>query len=272
MTATPGPIGGPIGEDDLQAFVDGRLVDADRERVEAYLALHPEARERTALDRAHRDSLRAQLAAKFAEPIPARLRVANIGAARREAMRRRLRTIAAAVALFAAGGAVGWSAGHLGHSSSGAAAVADHATAAYRTFVVEVAHPVEVKAAQEAHLLHWLSKRLGRELAAPDLSRFGYRLMGGRLLPGGNGAAAQLMYDDADGHRLTLYVQAEPGTTTAFRFRQDGNASTFVWIDRGFGFAVTARASREQLLPIAEAVYHRLDGDQHPGRNGTGRS
>ena len=35
--------------------------------------------------------------------------------------------------------------------------------------MVEVAHPVEVGAAQEAHLLQWLSKRLGRKLAAPDL-------------------------------------------------------------------------------------------------------
>lgn len=264
MTGAPGP----IGEDDLHAFVDGRLTGADRERVEAYLSLHPEAQERTARDRAYRDSLRAQLAAKFAEPIPARLRIANIGAANREARRRYLRAAAAAVVLFVAGAACGWSAGHFRPAASGAEAVADHATAAYRTFVVEVAHPVEVKAAQEDHLLHWLSKRLGRELAAPDLSRFGYRLMGGRLLPGGSGAAAQLMYDDPDGHRLTLYVQAEPGTTTAFRFHRDGTASTFAWVDQGFGFAVTAPVSREELLPIAEAVYHRLDGSPP----GTGRS
>ena len=138
--------------------------------------------------------------------------------------------------------------------------VAQGATAAYRTFVVEVAHPVEVGAAQEAHLLQWLSKRLGRPLAAPDLSRFGYRLMGGRLLPAGDAAAAQLMYDDASGRRLTVYVRAASGTETAFRFQQEGDAATFAWIDQGFGFAVTATASRDELLPIAEAVYHRFIG------------
>ena len=137
-------------------------------------------------------------------------------------------------------------------------AVAQGATAAYRTFVVEVAHPVEVGVAQEAHLLQWLSKRLGRTLAAPDLAPFGYRLIGGRLLPGGNGAAAQLMYEDAGGKRLTLYVRATDGTETAFRFQQDGDAATFAWIDQGFGFAVTAMASRDELLPIAEAIYKGL--------------
>ena len=107
---------------------------------------------------------------------------------------------------------------------------------------------------QEAHLLQWLSKRLGRKLTAPDLSRFGYRLMGGRLLPGGSGAAAQLMYDDASGRRLTIYVRATEGTETAFRFQKEGEAATFAWIDQGFGFAVTATGTREELLPIAEAA------------------
>ena len=113
---------------------------------------------------------------------------------------------------------------------------------------------------QEAHLLQWLSKRLGRKLTAPDLSRFGYRVMGGRLLPGGSGAAAQLMYDDASGRRLTIYVRATEGTETAFRFQKEGEAATFAWIDQGFGFAVTATGTREELLPIAEAVYRGFEG------------
>ena len=52
--------------------------------------------------------------------------------------------------------------------------------------------------------------------------------------------------------------QAARGTETAFRFQKDGDAATFAWIDQGFGFAVTASASREELLPIAEAVYRGL--------------
>ena len=251
----------PIGEDELQAFVDERLDGPRRDAVEAHLARHPELRERIAAERRQRASLRAQLQGKAAEPIPARLRIATIQAARRARLAGRMSLIAAAVAIFVVGGSVGWFAKGLRPALVAQApttAVAQGAAAAYRTFVVEVAHPVEVGVAQETNLLQWLSKRLGHKLEAPDLAPFGYRLMGGRLLPGGSGAAAQLMYEDTAGKRLTLYVRAADGTETAFRFQQDGDAATFAWIDQGFGFAVTATASREELLPIAEAVYKGL--------------
>jgi anti-sigma factor RsiW len=252
-----------IGEDELQAFIDDRLDGERRAAVEAHLALHPEIRERVALERRQRAMLRGQLEAKFAEPIPARLRIANIRAAQRGQWAGWMRSAAAAVAIFVVGAASGWFANGFAPASAPVApttSIAQGATAAFRTFVVEVAHPVEVGAAEEAHLLQWLGKRLGRPLAAPDLSRFGYKLMGGRLLPAGGAAAAQLMYDDASGRRLTVYVRAASGTETAFRFQQEGDASTFAWIDQGFGFAVTAMASRDELLPIAEAVYQRFVG------------
>ncbi len=249
-----------IGEDELQAFIDDRLDDERRAAVEAHLAANPALAQRIAAERRQRDELRAALQAKFDEPVPARLRIANLTAAQRAPRARLWTNVAAAVAIFAVGATAGWFANGIAPApvavaSPATAGVAQGATAAYRTFVVEVAHPVEVGVQQEQHLLQWLSKRLGRKLVAPDLSGFGYKLMGGRLLPGGSGAAAQLMYDDASGRRLTIYVRAADGTETAFRFQKEGDAATFAWIDQGFGFAVTAMASREELLPIAEAVY-----------------
>lgn len=253
----------PVGEDELQAFVDDRLDGDRRAAVEAHLAAHPELAERVASERRQRAILRSRLDAKFAEPVPARLRIANLRAARRNFRTRSWTSAAAAVALFVAGATAGWFANSIAPvplAPAPTATVAQGAHAAYRTFVVEVAHPVEVGAQQEVHLLQWLSKRLGRKLAAPDLSPFGYRLMGGRLLPGGSGAAAQLMYDDASGRRLTIYVRATEGKETAFRFQKEGEAATFAWIDQGFGFAVTATATRDELLPIAEAVYRGFEG------------
>lgn len=251
----------PPGEDELQAYVDERLDGPRRAAVEAHLARTPELRDRIQAERRHRASLRGQLQDKVDEPIPPRLRIANIQAARRARLARRAGLAAAALAIFMVGAGVGWLANEQRPNvamSPPTTSIAQGATAAYRTFVVEVAHPVEVGAAQEAHLLQWLSKRLGRKLEAPDLTPFGYRLIGGRLLPGGSGAAAQLMYEDPTGRRLTLYVRAADGTETAFRFQKDGDAATFAWIDQGFGFAVTAMASREELLPIAEAIYKGL--------------
>lgn len=255
----------PIGEDDLQAFIDDRLAGPRRASVQAYIDAHPAVADRVAAQRRQRALLRERLAAVAAEPVPARLRIANVQAARRARWRTRASSAMIATTIFIVGAATGLLASHLQFldgvvPQAPTTGLAQGASAAYRTYVVEVAHPVEVGAAQEAHLLQWLSKRLGRKLAAPDLSPFGYHLIGGRLLPGGNGAAAQLMYESADGRRLTLYVQAADGTETAFRFQQDGDAATFAWIDQGFGFAVTAVASRDVLLPIAEAIYRGLAG------------
>jgi anti-sigma factor RsiW len=83
--------------------------------------------------------------------------------------------------------------------------------------------------------------------------------MGGRLLPAGTGTGAQFMYEDRAGSRLTLYVRTGESDATAFRFRREGDIATFSWIDDGLGFALTASKDREQLLPVAEAVYRQID-------------
>lgn len=252
--------GAPVGDDDLAAFVDERLAPERRAAVEALLAARPEVAQRVEAERAQRDELRARLAFKAEEPIPARLRIANIRAAQSGRRFARLRAVAAACALLVAGGLGGWIARDVATDRPAASPVAfvSDAVGAYRAFVVEVAHPVEVRASDEAHLVAWLSKRLGRPLKAPDLSGFGYRLMGGRVLPAAAGAAAMLMYDDDAGTRLTVYVRADRGAETAFTFLREGEVGTFTWLDRGFGFAVSAKADRDRLLPIAEAVYKDL--------------
>lgn len=262
----------PIGEDDLVAAVDGRLAPERARRLEARMAEDPELAERIAAERRDRAALREALAPIVDEPIPSRLRIAHLVEERRRARLSRLGSIAAALLLFAGGAVTGGlvvqragrapdvAASHTPIVSQ--ASVAEEASAAHRLFVAEVVHPVEVDATHETHLLGWLSKRLGRPIVAPDLARFGLHLIGGRLLPAGEGAAAQLMYEDAAGARLTVWVQATPGgETTAFRYRQDGRIGTFAWIDGNWGFAVSAGMNRDGLLPIAEAIWHRLAGE-----------
>lgn len=253
----------PIGDDDLTAFVDGRLSPERLPDVELYLADHPEVAGRLAADRALRDGLRERLAAKAAEPVPARLRIANIAAARRARFGARAGAMAAAGVLLVAGGAFGWVLRDLMPVASDpprvvSAALAGDAAEAYRTFVVEVAHPVEVRASDEGHMITWLSRRLGRPLKVPDLTPFGFRLVGGRVLPAGSGAAAMMMFEDDTGLRLTVYVRADKGAETAFQFLREGEVSTILWLDQGLGFAVSAATDRGRLLPIAEAVYKDL--------------
>ncbi|WP_417263786.1 hypothetical protein [Celeribacter sp.] len=56
------------------------------------------------------------------------------------------------------------------------------------------------------HLKGWLSNRLGSEVRIPDLTAKGLTLVGGRLLPFEQGAAAQFMHEDGQGTRVTLYL------------------------------------------------------------------
>ena len=121
--------------------------------------------------------------------------------------------------------------------------------------------------------MRWLSDRLGRPLAAPDLGPLGYRLMGGRLLAGAAGdPAAQLMYEDAAGARLTVYLRADRAGGAGAGFRHAGDAArgvaAFWWVDRGFGYAVSAEGlDRAALLRAAEAVHRQTGRDPAPARS-----
>jgi anti-sigma factor RsiW len=246
----------PIGEDDLQAYLDDRLEPGRAAFVDAWLAEHADEAARIAIERIHRAELRAGLQSKHDQPVPARLRLGNIEASRRRRLRRAALRVAASVALLIGGGAAGWTLREATAPTAAFPPLSTDALQAHRVFSVEVRHPVEVDATQEAHLVQWLSRRLGRELVAPDLAGLGYRLIGGRLLSAETGPAAQLMYESGGGQRLTLYLRTEGShDRTAFRYVDSDGVGAFYWLDDGFGYAVSGPADRSTLLRVAELVY-----------------
>jgi anti-sigma factor RsiW len=260
--------GGPADEDDLQAYVDGRLTPERADAVDAYFAAHPELRQPWAQYAEQREALRAAFAAQAGGPIPRRLRVAHLLTEQRRRRHRQLTRIAAAIGLLVLGGIGGWTARDLSPdltlSASAALAgmVVDDAIAAHRTFSVETRHPVEVGAGEEAHLVQWLSKRLGHQLIVPDLDALGFRLMGGRLLPADSGPAALFMYEDGKGTRLSCYyLSVDVGGETEFKFREQNGISAFYWIDDGLAYAIAANADRDLLLKVAEIVYRQNSPD-----------
>lgn len=257
-----------IEEDDLQAWVDRRLTPKDNEAVEAYFAAHPESRARWSQYAEQREELRAAFAGPAEKMMPARLRIARLMAERRRRHHRQFARIAVAVALLIVGGIGGWGAHDflpaLTSSASAvlASSVFDDAIAAHRTFSVETRHPVEVGANEEAHLVQWLSKRLGHRLIVPDLNALGFRLMGGRLLPADSGPAAMFMYEDGKGVRLSCYyLVVDVVGETEFQFREQNGISAFYWVDDGLAYAITANAPRDLLLKVAEIVYQQNSPD-----------
>jgi anti-sigma factor RsiW len=255
--------GMPIGDDDLHGYVDKRLEPERMAAVEVYIATHADAAARIRQYQEQRQALRQALQLKYDEPIPVRLRVASIQTERRRRWRRNFGRVAAAGLWLLIGAAGGWFANQelsAGPSARVASApvkdgIAFEALVAHRVFAAEVRHPVEVDVSQEKHLVEWLSKRLGRPLHVPELSAQGYQLMGGRLLPASAGPAAQLMYEDGSGSRLTVYLTAEDGGETSFRYVRDGDLGGFYWRDAGFSYAVLAQADRRELLATAETIY-----------------
>lgn len=258
----------PLGDIALMAWRHGRLSPEDAAGLEARLAADPAAQATLAEWDRQDAALAAVLAPVMAEPVPARMQalLAEARAAEAPAARPRgaprsgaLARIAAALALLALGVAGGWGAAQVTRPMQMAEPPMLAALRAHDTFAVEVAHPVEVRADEMEHLTRWLSKRLGEPLAAPDLGAFGFRVIGGRILPAEGGTAALLMYEDDAGQRLTLYAapQAEGGET-AFSFIEAGATQGFWWVDGAFGYAVVGDIPREALRGIAIAAYEQL--------------
>lgn len=245
----------PISEDDLHAYADGQLAPSRLTQVEAWLAAHPQRRTQVADWRAQSAQLHRTYDRMLAEPVPARLLPAANTSRWRDSHK------VAAVVWLMLGTVIGF---FLRTEIVGdpqpalnATSLPRQAAVAHAVFVPEVRHPVEVGSDQQAHLVSWLSKRLGATLKPPKLDEVGYRLVGGRLLPGDKGEVAQFMYENASHNRLTLYVRPSAPNTgdTAFRHAREGGIDVFYWIDGSFGYALSGNTGREDMLRLATLVY-----------------
>lgn len=249
----------PVSEADLHAYVDGQL-DAQRTAaVEQWLHDQPEHAARVHAWRQIAQSLRAALDPITHEPIPPALAHAALGIRARHP--RRTYALAASFALV--GLCVGW----LAHAWMSATAqtpmaiLSQRAAVAHAVYVPEVRHPVEVGADQQAHLVAWLSKRVGEPLKVPSLAQAGYTLVGGRLLPGEEGAVAQFMFERPNADRLTMYVvRRNAGVSeSAFKFSREGKVNVFYWIDQRCAYAIAGEIDRDSLARVAQLAYRELE-------------
>ncbi|NQU60290.1 MAG: anti-sigma factor [Rhodospirillales bacterium] len=248
--------------DDMQlhAYVDGELDDEARTAVEAWLADHAEDASRVRAYQAQSEALHDLYDDVLNEPLPPSLHAAlaepSTGSTFAPAPWKR---IAAGLVIFFMGGFGGWFAndyGKAGNQSRGA--FVEQAVGAHAVYVSEVRHPVEVGADQEAHLMKWLTNRLGHTVKAPNMADAGFSLVGGRLLPDGGQPAAQFMYEDKQGRRVTLYVRVEAGADTSFRSLEKGKMSAFYWVDSPLAYALIGNVPKDVLLGLARMAYEAL--------------
>jgi anti-sigma factor RsiW len=244
----------PVTEAELHAYLDGQLEEARRVTVEAYLAANPAEAERVRAYARQNEQLHTLFDSVLGEPVPEALRSQPV---RRVPSRLRYAALLVAAVI---GGVLGWAL-RGEQALTVTANLPQQAALAHLVYAPEIQHPVEVSAREEAHLVSWLSKRLGAPVHAPQLTDAGYELVGGRLLPGAKGPAAQFMYQDVRGNRLTLYVRttSEGNRETAFRYAKEDKLGVFYWVDGPFGYALSGEIERSQLLRVAESVYRKLN-------------
>lgn len=242
----------PIREDEIHAFVDGEIDPPRAAQIEASIASDVELAALVQSIRSQNTRLHLAYDAVLNEPVPERLRrVKSSGNLHWRA--------AAAVAWLAIGGVLGWLVRDSG-SEPQRVVLPRQAAVAHVAFTPEVRHPVEVTAAEEAHLVAWLSKRLGAKVRAPKLAQFGFELLGGRLLPESGRPGAQFMYQDAAGKRLTLYVSTDvDNRDTAFRYAAQNGVHVFYWIDQNLGYALSGDLPKPDMLRVARSVYEQIN-------------
>lgn len=269
----------PLTDDELHALADGQGTPEALAALQAKLASDSASQARLAQWLNQRSALQGLYVDVLAEVVPPALAqvAAQAGAARETSTQWwRYGGMAAAVVMaFGAGWLAnsGWQ--QSGANSANAPKLARaqleqnfvrQAGVAHSVYVPEIRHPVEVTALEQAHLVQWLSKRLGKSLKVPDLSGQGFELVGGRLLPGDTGARAQFMFQNAAGGRVTLYLGALgapagnglSGKETSFRYEPQASVPSFYWVDQGFGYALAGQLPRESLMTLAQAVYQQL--------------
>ena len=274
-----------VKDEELHAYVDGRLDGDRRLAVERWLAEDAEAARRVEDYRAQAvllhemfDSVLREEPSRGVNDLTQQLKGRLAGNDNTPPWHARpLVRVAAAVMLVVAGAA----GGYLGRGTVAPTVTAqapqppakratlqtfaEEAAQAHRFYTADERFQVEMGAEDQGALDSWLSQRVGRSIFGPDLSKAGYRLIGGRSLPTDTGAGAQYMYLNDQGKRITLFVGQPPaGQEASFSFAQNGDVATFYWVEGGLAYALIGRLSRDELLGITKAVYEDVKAGPKP--------
>jgi anti-sigma factor RsiW len=245
------PWTGPVTQDELHAYADDQLSDDRITVVEAYLRDHPADAQRVADWRAINAALRHHVDSAATEPLPA----AVVGMFERRGDGR-WRAIAASIVWLGIGIGVGSFGQHLALRPDLAMRVAQETHGAYAVFSPEVLHPVELGADQADHLSDWLGKRLGRPIPIPSLTDIGFSFVGGRLMVADGAPAAMMMYENASGRRLLLYVagSSDPDDDSPMTFRTFDDSGVVTWIRDGTAYGLGGGFSETELMPAARSI------------------
>ncbi len=258
-----------IQEADLHAYVDKQLAEDKLQAVEAFIKENPEIAKKVAQWQQQNEAINAFFTKDDFTTIPEKLTLDHLKTSQ-SAQRTSINntqnrpwyySLAASLLLMTISAMAGWTAKSLSHTSRpNGVNFVNSAISAYQVFSVEKQHPVEISADKQNHLVAWLSQRIGHPLQLPDLQKFNYKLLGGRLLSMQKGRpAAQFMFENKQGKRLTLLVSKNPSYhDLGFNMKKGDKINAFYWMDSNVAYSITGEINIDKLRQLSKVVYQQL--------------
>ncbi|MBN2974496.1 anti-sigma factor PrtR [Pseudomonas fluorescens] len=233
----------PPSERDLHAYVDHQLLESDRRVLETWLAAHPDVATQVHAWQQDAQLLRASLSGALQQPANPNLEPALIRQRIRHRSRRHFATAAVLLIAVSLGGLGGWHAREATQSSL--LPMAD-AMQAFRLFAQDGVLPADYNAEDSSTMQAWLDRYFNQAHRLPDLSPSGFKPVSGRLLSTEQGAAAMVLYQDAQGRHISFYIRP-PGPNNGFLPRgsrtADGLQAQY-WSGGGYNYAVVSPADQ----------------------------
>lgn len=274
------------------AYVDGEVDPETAREIEAAAATDPGLGRRIAQFREISTATRAAFGDVLAEPVPDRLtrlfsgaagaqrqpQAAPVAVLEASAGRRTgfvwrnagwaAAAAIAALALIFEGGRIGLAPFASHHIQDVAASTTDserwldNLAAWYRvhhaSFEKDQRLLVDIGAENLEDLEKWVGAKLQREITVPDLSAFGFRSQGGRLLLIGRRPAAQFFYagENQELVQLVIGFTDQPDRSGRLDLRDDVNIIS--WRDKGYAYAFIGRIDGQRLWRMADASWVKL--------------
>jgi len=248
----------PPSERDLHAYVDGLLNEADQQTMDTWLAANPEMATQVLAWQRDAHNLRASLSGELHRPMNAELDPAYLRQRLRQNRTRHLATAAVLLIAVSVGGISGWQAREMTQSTS-VLPMAD-AVQAYRMFAVNDTLASDWTPSKPNNVQGWLDKNFAQANRLPDLEAVGFKPVSGRLTSTEQGAAALVVYKDAQGRTLSFYIRppADHNRLLAQGTRRDGELQADYWSGSGYNYAMVSPADDPAAQAAREALKHAI--------------
>ncbi len=256
-----------IQEQDLHAYIDQQLSPEKVKAVEALMQEDPKIATKIHQWQQQNDLIKKHFSHNQYDELPKRLNIHRLNAIDQPKTSFAMPwyySMAASLFLMLISSMVGWTLhGFSDSNQQPQLSFVNSAISAYEVFSVEVLHPVEVSVDKKEHLVAWLSKRVKHPLKVPKLEQYGYNLLGGRLLAMKKGRpAAQFMFEDKTGQRITLLVSKNPlYNDHAFLFKNEDKVNAFYWMDTNIAYSVSGKLQRDKLEALSQEIYQQINSN-----------